>query len=438
MMMITVHMMLLLLTAIVLENLRPTRSHPNSEVKVPNSEVKMPNSEVKGISMVGIDSMGAGKGKVADKGASDVKGCLGDNPTIINIKFKQRQTMMEDSVVITTHSEDQGCYSFEFSDIGSKGGFKFRRGEELENDFFREVNVSLSKGQAVPAKVIIDCFKTRHNYFIFKLKSKVDPTEFGAYGAVKRLMVHCCKQPGITTEDKDTLGKGLKELEEKCLLSKLSDLFKFFPERVTLVAINVMQRAVDSIAWIREKPPGRLLMHFLVVLKFKGGICILVEKVKRPCSDSYVGIGRLVGSEGIRPRIHSIELDGVEVEVSKLVDLVKKFDTKYKFLTSNCWEFASGLSKELVKRLGDDVAADSADKGKLDHGLEKLIEVERPSPFSVVQFICTSSRLDHKNNETHRKLVNRCEPYLEKHPRSRVRRGVITRVLKLIEKTSDG
>jgi hypothetical protein len=47
MMMITVHMMLLLLTAIVLENLRPTRSHPNSEVKVPNSEVKMPNSEVK-------------------------------------------------------------------------------------------------------------------------------------------------------------------------------------------------------------------------------------------------------------------------------------------------------------------------------------------------------------------------------------------------------
>lgn len=105
-----------------------------------------------------------------------------------------------------------GCFSIEFSDIDSKGGFKFRKGEGLGNGTYREVNVALPKRLAVSGKVIIECFKTRHKYPIFWRGSKVDLTKFGACIAVKRLMVHCCNQPGITTEDKDGFRKMLEEL----------------------------------------------------------------------------------------------------------------------------------------------------------------------------------------------------------------------------------
>jgi hypothetical protein len=148
------------------------------------------------LSMVGIDSIGAGEGKVGDMGvygmgASDVKGWLGANPTLTNIMLKLRQKMMDDSVVITTGSEDQGCFSFEVSDIDSEGGCKFRIGEGLENGICREVNVELPKRLPVSAELIIKCFKTRHKYSILRRGSKVDPTKFGAYRAVKKLMEHC-------------------------------------------------------------------------------------------------------------------------------------------------------------------------------------------------------------------------------------------------------
>lgn len=389
--------------------------------------------------MEGIDSIGAGKGKVGDMGvygtgASDVKVWLGDNPTITNIMLKLRQKMTDDSVVITTGSEDQGCFSFEVSDIDSKGGCIFRRGEGLENGTCREVNVALPKRLAVSADVIIECFKTRHNYSIFRRGSKVDPTKFGAYRAVKMLMEHCSIQPGITTEDKDALRKGLTELADNCLLLEPSDLFKFFSKRATLIAIDLMERPVDSIAKIMKKPPGRLLMHFLVVLKFEGGISIVVEKVKRPCFNMNVGIGRLVGLEEITPRIPSIKLIGVEVQVLKLDDLMKKLDTEYSLWSSNCWGFASAFAEAVVELLIENVAADSADKDHLKHGLENLIKVERPSPCMCFRFIFSWAVFDDKNNDTHRRLENRLEDHLKNCPNCHLRKQLM-KYLKTVRST---
>ena len=105
-----------------------------------------------------------------------------------------------------------GCFSIEFSDIDSKGGFKFRKGEGLKNGTCREVNVALPKRLAVSAKVIIECFKTRHKYPISWRGSKVHLTKFGACIAVKMLMEHCFSQSGITTEDKDAFRKGLTDM----------------------------------------------------------------------------------------------------------------------------------------------------------------------------------------------------------------------------------
>ena len=392
------------------------------------------NTGLQGISMVGIDSMGAGKEKVADMGASDVKGCLGDNPTITNIKIKQRGTMMEDSVVITIYSKDQESRSFEFSDIGSEGGFSFKSVEGLENERCREFNVAMLKGLVVSAEVIIKCFKTRHKYFIFRRGSKVDPTKFGAYGAVNRLMVHCCNQRGNTTEDKDALRKGLTELADNCLLLETSDLVKFLSERATLIAIDLMERPVDSIAKITKKPPGKLLMHFLVVLRFEGGISIVVEKVKRPCFNKNVGIGRLVGLEEITLRMPSIKLIGVKVQVSKLEDLMKTLDTEYKFLSSNCWGFASDFAVAVVELLIANVATDNADKDSLDRGLERLVKVERPSPWMCFRLISCWAVFDDKNNDTHRKLVNRLEDHLKNCPNCHFRKQLM-KALKMVRST---
>jgi hypothetical protein len=382
--------------------------------------------------MVGIDSIGAGEGKVGDMGvygmgASDVKGWLGANPTITNIKLKLRQKMMDDSVVITTGSE-----VIEVSDIDLRGGCKIRR-EAHENGICLEFNVALPNGLAVSAELIIKCFKTRHKYSILRRGSKVDPTKFGAYRAVKMLMEDCFDQPGITTEDKDALRKGLTELADNCLLLEPSDLVKFFPERATLIAIDLMERPVDSIAKIMKKPPGKLLMHFLVVLKFEGGISIVVEKVKRPCYNKNVGIGRLVGLEEITLRT-SIQLIGVEVEVSKLEDLMKTLDTEYKFLSSNCWGFASDFAKAVVELLIPNVATDNADKDNLNRGLESLIKVERPSPCMCFRLFSCWAVFDDKNNDTHRRLENRLEDHLKICPNCHCRKQLME-FLKMVRST---
>ena len=388
------------------------------------------NTGLQLITMEGIDSIGAGKGKAGDMGvygtgASDVKVWLGDNPTITNIMLKLRQKMTDDSVVITTGSEDQGCISFEVRDIDSEAGCIFRRVEELENGTCRKVNVALPKKLAVSAKVIIKCFKTKHKIIRLWQGSKVDPTKFGAYRAVKMLMEHCSNQPGITTEDKDALRKGLTELADNCLLLEPSDLFKFFSERATLIAIDLMERPVDSIAKITKKPLGKLLMHFLVVLKFEGGISIVVEKVKRPCFNRNVGIGRLVGLEEITPRIPSIKLIGVEVQVRKLDDLMKKLDTGYSLWSSNCWGFASTFAEAVVELLIENVAANSPDKDKLKHGLDNLIKAERPSPCMCLRLIFSWAVFDDKNNDTQRRLENRLEDHLKNCPNCHFRKKLM-------------
>ena len=112
----------------------------------------------------------------------------------------------------------------------------------------------------------------------FEPSATFDPTKFGAYHAVKMLMEHCSNQPGLTTEDKDAHRKGLTELADSWLLLDPSDLDRFFPERATLIAIDLMERPVDSIATIMKSYPGKLQMHFFVVLKFEGGTSIVVEK----------------------------------------------------------------------------------------------------------------------------------------------------------------
>ena len=345
-------------------------------------------------------------------GASDVKGLLGDEPTIINIKLKQRPKMIDDSVEIKFDSGAQGCFSLEVNKIDSKGGCEFSRGEGLEIGTCREFNVALPKRLAVSAEVFLECFKTRHKYSKFRRGIKVDPKKFGAYRAVKMLMEHCSKQPGITTEDKDALRKGLTELADNWLLLKPEDLNKFFRERATLLSIDLMERPVDSLARFKIKPPGNLLMHFLVVLKFEGGISIVVEKNKRSCFGLNVGIRRLVGLEEITSRIPPSKF-GVEVQVQELIKLMEKHDKKYRFLSSNCWEFASAFAVDVVKLLLGNVADDSAERDNLKRILENLIKVERPSPWMCFRFLACPAVFDDKNNDTQRRMENRLEDHLK-------------------------
>jgi hypothetical protein len=194
-----------------------------------------------------------------------------------------------------------------------------------------------------------------------------------------------------------------------------------------------MERPVDSIAKIMKKPPGKLLMHFLVVLKFEGGISIVVEKVKRPCYNKNVGIGRLVGLEEITLRT-SIQLIGVEVEVSKLEDLMKTLDTEYKFLSSNCWGFASDFAKAVVELLIPNVATDNADKDNLNRGLESLIKVERPSPCMCFRLFSCWAVFDDKNNDTHRRLENRLEDHCKNCPNCHLRKHLLE-FLKMVRST---
>ena len=367
---------------------------------------------LQGITMGGIDSIRAGKGKVGDMGASDVKGLLGDEPTIINIKLKQRPKMIDDSVEIKFDSGAQGCFSLEVNKIDSKGGCEFSRGEGLEIGTCREFNVALPKRLAVSAEVFLECFKTRHKYSKFRRGIKVDPKKFGAYRAVKMLMEHCSKQPGITTEDKDALRKGLTELADNWLLLDPSDLDRIFPERATLIAIDLMERPVDSIAKIMKEPPGKLLMHFLVVLKFEGEPSVVVEKIKTPCFGTNVGIGRLVGLKEITPRIPSIKLIGLEVQVRELKELMKTLDTEYSLWSSNCWEFAPAFAGAVVMLLIDNVAADSADRDSLNRGLENLMRVERPSPCMCFRMFSFPGVFDDENKDTQRRLENNLEDHL--------------------------
>ena len=390
---------------------------------------------LQGIPIGGIDSIGAGKGKVGDMGvygmgASELKAWLGDKKfTITNITLKQGQEMIYDSVVITIDSGDQGCFSFEVNYIDTEEGCKFSRGEGLEIGTCREVKLALPKGLAVSAKVLLKCFKTRHIFSTFLRISKegnqVDPTKFGAYRAVKMLMEHCSNQRGITTEDKDALRKGLTELADSWLLLEPSDLNRFLPERATLISIDLMERPVDSLAKFKIKPPGNLLMHFLVVLKFEGELSIVVEKNKRRCFGMNVGIRRLVGLEKITPRT-SIKLIGVEVQVRKLEELMKTLDTEYSLWSSNCWEFASAFAVAVVKLLIDNVAANSADKDRLDHGLENLMRVERPTPYMCFRYFANPEVLDDENKETLRRLWNRLEDQLKHSPDEHLDKKMLT------------
>ena len=400
---------------------------------------------LQGITMGGIHSIGAGKGKVGDMGvygmdASTLKAWLGDKKYffITNIIIKQRQEMINDSVVIKIDSGDQGCFSFEVIDIDSKEGCKFRWGEGLESGTCREVKVALPKGLAVSAEAILEFFKTRHKYSTFlrisKEGNKVDATKFGAYRAVKMLMEHFSNQPGIATEDKDVLRKGLEELADNGLLLERNDLDSFYPERVILTAIDLMERPVDCIAKITNEPPLKLLVHFLVVLKFEGQPSLVVEKIKTPCLGTNVGIGRLVGLEEITPRIPSINLIGVEVEVSKLKELMSTLDTEYSLWSSNCWGFASAFAVDVVKLLIENVAADSLDMASLVHGRANLEKVERPSPCMCFRFFASPAVFDDKNNDTQRKLMNRLEDQVKNHPDCHVRKNLL-RLLNMVRST---
>ena len=261
-----------------------------------------------------------------------------------------------------------------------------------------------------------------------------DPTKFGAYLAVKMLMEQCSNKPGITTEDKDALRKGLTELADNWLLLDPSDLDRIFPERATLIAIDLMERPVDRIAKIMKEPPGKLLMHFLVVLKFEGGLSVVVEKVNTRCSDTHVRIGRLVGLEEITPRIPSIKLIGVEVQVSKLEELMRTLDTEYSLWSSSCWGFASDFAVDVVELLIDNVAANTADRDSLKHGLDNLKRVERPSPHMCFRYFTNPGVYDDENKDTQRRLESRLEDHLKNCPDCRIRKNLL-RLLKMVRST---
>ena len=213
------------------------------------------------------------------------------------------------------------------------------------------------------------------------------------------------------------------------------DLIKFFPEYVTITRIDLMERPVDSIAKFARNFKGKPLLHFLGVFTCKGGESIVVEKIRIPCCNGNVGVRRLVGSEEITHRIPSIQLDGVEVEVQKLVDLIKKLNTKYCFFRSNCQQFADAFVEAVVMLLLDNVAAKSGDEHNLLRGLIDLSNKKRPTPYMVARFYCLLPVLDDKNNETHRILENKFEDYLKNRPKSCIRRKLLMKPLEMVRST---
>lgn len=213
------------------------------------------------------------------------------------------------------------------------------------------------------------------------------------------------------------------------------DLKKHFPKYVTITGIDLMERPVDSIASFTTNFEGKPLLHFFVVFKCKGGESIVVEKMKHPCCNGNVGVRRLVGSEEITHRIPSIQLDGVEVEVQKLVDLIKKLNTDYSFCRSNCWQFADAFAEAVVKLLLANVAAKSGDEHNLCCGLIDLSNKKRPTPYMVARFYCLLPVLDDKNNETHRILENKFEDYLKNRPKSCIRRKLLMKPLEMVRST---
>jgi len=196
-------------------------------------------------------------------------------------------------------------------------------------------------------------------------------------------------------------GKG----SQTCKHLKLGDLLRRHGT-FTITEINLKYRNVDSILSLTKCSRDKLFLHFLVVLTCNEEGSIVVEKLKKPCCNGYVGVSRLVGKA--YPRIPSVQLSGVEVEIQKLVDLIHKHNTRYNPLSSNCWEFGTEFAVDVVELLLDYVAANSDDEDSLKRGLDKLKNQERPSPASVFRYIFYPVK-DNKNVTTHRILEKKAE-----------------------------